>query len=85
MLAPKEEFMNEKCFHLVGSPTSSKYVALITAIFRGPKGSELQAEPDINMFWKAKSNMTKCGSTQHFESSGKLFGHGANARFDIKE
>eukprot|EP00957_Ditylum_brightwellii_P132294 10087616-Ditylum_brightwellii.AAC.1 len=71
--------MNEEGLHLVGSQTSSKYVALMTAIFRGPKSRKPQAKPDINMFQKTKPNITKCASTQHFESSGKIFGHGANA------
>eukprot|EP00957_Ditylum_brightwellii_P138376 10547245-Ditylum_brightwellii.AAC.1 len=77
--------MNEKCFHLVGSPTSSKYAALVTAIYRGPKDFKLKAELDIIMFWKTKLNMMKCESTQHFKSIGEIFGHGTNAQFDIKE
>eukprot|EP00957_Ditylum_brightwellii_P169538 12903647-Ditylum_brightwellii.AAC.1 len=73
VLAPKEEFINERGLHLVGSQTSSKCVALMTAMFRGPKDHEPQAKLDINMFWRTKLNITKCASTQHFESSGKIF------------
>ena len=84
ILCPKEDMLDNPSVHFVGSTSSSRFILLLCACFRIPSSMECTERNQVEMFRKVKNNMTKCATTKHFNSTGKIFGHGVNARFTME-